>query len=149
MLIQPVTLEQVWQLRHQVMWPDRELDYVKLKDDDQGRHYGLLVGGQLISVISLFIDHNEAQFRKFATLTDRQGKGYGSYLLSYVLQEVEQAGIRRIYCNARAEKTGFYSKFGLAPTEESFIRGDKQYVIMERFFPVSFDSFHSSSNSDA
>ncbi|WP_017811595.1 GNAT family N-acetyltransferase [Paenibacillus shenyangensis] len=149
MPIQQITKEQAWQLRHEVMWPDRELDYVQLKNDDQGAHYGLFVDRQLVSVLSLFIDNNEAQFRKFATLAHQQGQGYGSQLLAYVIQQAEQAGVRRIYCNARTEKTGFYSKFGLLPTGDSFVRGGKSYVIMERVYAASFSTSHHDSSSEA
>lgn len=65
-------------LRHEVMWPDEDFDYIKLKDDDAGIHFGLFKENMLISVVSLFVDKDEAQFRKFATLKSEQGKGYGS-----------------------------------------------------------------------
>lgn len=131
--------EQAWQLRHEVMWPERELDYVKLADDDAGEHYGLFEGVRLISAVSLFIDGDEAQFRKFATLESEQGKGYGSRLLKHVLEAAEQRGVRRIFCNARSNKAPFYQKFGLAATGHSFIKGGKDYIIMERFFGPSED----------
>lgn len=134
MHIQPIAQEQAWQLRHEVMWPDKELDYVKLQDDHEGSHYGLFVDKQLISVLSLFIYEDVAQFRKFATLSSRQGQGYGSRLLQYVLEAAQQAGVKRIYCNARVEKAPFYEKFGLIRTQDSFERGGKAYVIMERWF---------------
>lgn len=128
--------EEVWQLRQEVMWPDRELDYVKLEDDDTAAHYGLYEGGRLLSVVSLFIesDGQEAQFRKFATASSEQGKGYGTYLLNFMLNEVERAGVHRIFCNARSHKAAFYQKFGLIVTDKTFTKGGKEYIIMERFF---------------
>lgn len=126
--------EQAWQLRHEVMWPERELDYVRLDDDDAGEHYGLFGQERLISVVSLFIEGEEAQFRKFATLESEQGKGYGSRLLQHVLEEAEQRGVRRFFCNARSNKAPFYQKFGLAATGQTFSKGGKDYIIMERFF---------------
>ncbi|MEW4368269.1 GNAT family N-acetyltransferase [Paenibacillus kandeliae] len=131
-----VPVEQVWQLRHEVMWPDRELDYVKLADDDAGTHYGLFIDDdhdQPVSVISLFVQGSEAQFRKFATRTSHQGNGYGSRLLDYIVQEAARLGVSRLYCNARTEKTAFYETFGLQPTTNTFQKGGKSYVIMERW----------------
>lgn len=52
--------EEAWQLRYKVMWPDKTLDYMKLEDDG----------------FSLFIDNEEGQFQTFATLQQKQGKGY-------------------------------------------------------------------------
>nr|WP_232381184.1 GNAT family N-acetyltransferase [Paenibacillus tianjinensis] len=129
--------EAAWQLRHEVMWPERELDYVKLEDDDAGAHYGLFEGEQMISVVSLFIDGSEAQFRKFATLESMQGKGYGSKLLHHVLNEAASSGVKRVYCNARSHKASFYQKFGLAVTDRTFTKGGKDYVIMELYFDAS------------
>ncbi|AFC27649.1 putative acyltransferase [Paenibacillus mucilaginosus 3016] len=132
--IQPIRKEQAWQLRHEVMWPDKDYDYVKLADDDEGAHYGLFEGAELLSVVSLFVRGGEAQFRKFATSASRQKMGYGSRLLTHVLGEAERAGVKRIYCNARVEKAGFYEKFGLSPTEDTFTKSGKTYVVMERYF---------------
>lgn len=132
--IKRIVKEQAWQLRHEVMWPDQEFDYIKLEDDDEGTHYGLFEGEELISVVSVFIRGDQAQFRKFATLSTRQSKGYGSKLLHYVFAELERQGVKRIYCNARVEKATFYNKFGLAATDETFRKGGKDYVVMERLY---------------
>jgi len=132
--IRYIQKELAWQLRHEVMWPEKDPEYVKLQDDHLGRHYGLFVENELLSVVSLFVEGAEGQFRKFATRASEQNKGYGSTLLNYMLEEAKQAGIKRIFCNARREKAGFYEKFGLAATEEVFTKGGKQYIIMERVF---------------
>ncbi|SEO82890.1 Predicted N-acyltransferase, GNAT family [Paenibacillus sophorae] len=129
--------EQAWQLRHEVMWPEKDLDYVKLEDDDEGTHFGLFDGEQLIAVVSLFVNGEEAQFRKFATLASHQNKGYGSRLLTYMLGEAECAGVNRIYCNARSGKVPFYERFGFTVTEQTFTKSGKDYIVMERFFGTS------------
>lgn len=137
--IRKINKEEVWKLRHEVMWPEREPDYIKLADDDQGVHYGLYQGEQLVSVLSLFINGTEAQFRKFATLELEQGQGYGTRLLKTVLEEAEQAGVRRIFCNARTYKAGFYKKFGMQATNQVFSKGGKDYVVMEKFLGPAAD----------
>lgn len=126
--------EQAWQLRHEVMWPERDLSYVQLSDDDEGIHYGLFADEALISVVSLFIHGEEAQFRKFATQVPSQGKGYGSQLLRHMFREAMKLGVKRIYCNARSNKVTFYEKFGLAVTDRQFTKGGKDYVVMESYF---------------
>lgn len=124
--------EQAWEVRHRVMWPDKDFDYIKLEDDDVGIHFGLFKDDSLKSVVSLFIKNEEAQFRKFATLQMEQGKGYGSTLLDYVLKEAKNLDLKRIWCNARKNKIDFYKKFGLQETNFSFTKGGKDYVIMEK-----------------
>jgi GNAT superfamily N-acetyltransferase len=124
--------EQEWGIRHEVMWSDKPFEYIKLEDDDIGIHFGLFKESTLVSVISLFIDNEEAQFRKFATLQEEQGKGFGSELLESVLKEAKIHGVKRIWCNARKNKVDFYKKFGLQETNSSFIKEGKSYVIMEK-----------------
>jgi len=130
--IREISSNQTWPLRHQVMWPDEPLEYVKLPNDDAGIHYGLFLGGQLTSVVSLFIINQEAQFRKFATLLSEQGLGFGTELLSHLFKQVESLGVKRIWCNARIDKASFYHKFGLKKTAHSFVKNGQSYVVMEK-----------------
>lgn len=131
MIIRQIPKEAAWPVRHEVMWPDKPLDYVQLKDDNTGTHWGLFVEDRLVSVVSLFIEHKQAQFRKFATLQQEQGKGYGSKLLRHVMEEAALHGADRIWCNARQDKAGFYRKFGLSETDEAFDKDGIAYVIMQ------------------
>lgn len=132
--IAEITAAETLRIRHEVMWPDRTIDYVKLPYDNQGQHFGLFINGQLISVISLFIENQQAQFRKFATLNVHQGKGFGSQLLQHVFFLAEQQQFKRIWCNARTDKSSYYAKFGMKETDNTFKKGGIDYVIMEKTF---------------
>lgn len=130
--IERVSLDEVWKMRHEIMWPDKPIEYIQLPDDDQGIHLGLFDEDQLMSVISLFIEGKEAQFRKFCTKTSVQNKGYGSELLRYTIEYAKQQGATSIFCNARVTKCSFYTKFGLEMTDQRFVKGEKEYVIMRK-----------------
>jgi len=130
MEIKRIKAEQTWELRHQVMWPDKDIEYVKLADDFTGIHYGAFEGNQLISVISIFFCDKKVQFRKFATLANMQGKGYGTRLLTFVIAEAERMGAKTIWCNARKEKANFYTKFGLKEIGAAFVKDGVEYVMM-------------------
>lgn len=129
-----ITADETLPIRHQVMWPNKPFDYVKLDNDNEGLHFGLYLDKELISVISLFIMDSEAQFRKFATLENYQGKGYGSILLNEIIHIADKQSLKRIWCNARRNKSQFYRKFGMKATNNIFIKGGLDYVIMERIF---------------
>lgn len=86
-IITNIHKEEAWEIRHKVMWPDKEFDFIKLDNDESGIHYGLYKDNQIVSVLSLFVTNNEGQFRKFATLSEEQGNGLGSVLLNYVIKE--------------------------------------------------------------
>jgi len=126
-MVKSIGYKLTYDIRHQVMWPDRELDYIKLDCDPEGDHYGFYIENKLVSVISVFKTPYGYQFRKFATLQAYQGQGIGSELLKYIIDKY-----RDVWCNARIEKTDFYKKFGLQETEQTFIRDGKEYVIMKR-----------------
>ncbi|WP_247236493.1 GNAT family N-acetyltransferase [Telluribacter sp. SYSU D00476] len=132
MTIQEITPEDTWSIRQRVMWPDKPIDFVKISDDDQGLHYGLFRNERLASVISCFVNQDEMQFRKFATLVEEQGQGLGTHLLNHVLDVAREKGIRRIWCNARRDKTSFYARFGLHTTGTSFTKEGIEYIVMER-----------------
>ena len=129
MTIQEIPLEAVWQIRHEVMWPERDPSFVRVPEDAQGKHLGVVVANQVVSIISLFDTPEGLQFRKFATLKSEQGKGYGSYLLRHV---IDLRPGQNIWCHARVEKQAFYEKFGLFARLTTFVKSGKTYVRMER-----------------
>lgn len=135
-MIQPISPAQTWPIRHLVMWPNQPLEYVMLEEDQHGEHFGLFQNDQLVSIVSVFTEGKEAQFRKFATLQRYQGQGLGTQLLSYVFDEMQNRSISRIWCNARSEKAGFYARFGMRQTDATFQKGGLDYVIMDRYFTV-------------
>lgn len=129
--IKEAPLQEVLALRHKVMWPQMDLDYVKIDNDEDGMHLGLYDQGQLISVVSLFATDKDVQFRKFATDDNYQDQGYGSKLLNYTFMIMKNKNYNRIWCNARVEKSGYYKRFGLKETDDVFEKEGQKYVIME------------------
>ena len=132
--IREIQAQETYKLRQQVMWPDKPIEFVKLNDDENGIHFGLLKDSDIISVVSLFIKDDHAQFRKFATKTSKQGNGYGSLLLDYLMTIACNKKIDKLWCNARADKTSFYERFGMIQTPKRFIKEGVNYIIMEKAF---------------
>ncbi|MFY0625587.1 MAG: GNAT family N-acetyltransferase [Reichenbachiella sp.] len=132
--IREIYMSDTWPIRHEVMWPDQPFSFVKLEEDNIGKHYGLFVKGVLTSIVSVFIKDNELQFRKLATLNHEQGKGYGTKLLKFVLNEAGAFGVRRIWCNARVDKSAYYDRFGLTETGQKYVKGGIEFVVMEKNF---------------
>lgn len=130
--IRETEIEKVLELRHKVMYPEKEADYVKLADDEKGIHLGLYIDSRLISAISLFTEEKSMQFRKFATLQNEQGKRHGTMLLNEVIDYAKRNNMEKIWCNARIEKTGFYEKFGFNKTDKQYIKDGRKFIIMEK-----------------
>lgn len=133
-MINEVPYSDVLEIRHKVMYPEKDMNYVILPDDDKGLHIGYYKEGVLVSVLSLFLNNRELQFRKFATLPEFQGRGYGSELMKWVLDYAIDMKFDRLWCNSRIEKTGFYRKFDFVETDETFEKDGRQFVVLERRF---------------
>ena len=120
-----------WRIRQEAMYPDKTLNDVKLEHDHDGIHFGLYAGDQLTSVVSLFEAGDTCQFRKFATLPESQGKGYGGLLLVHIINYNRKNGIKKLYCNARISATAFYTKYGFRQTNKTWTDKGFDFVIME------------------
>ena len=130
--IEQISHELTWRIRREVLYPGQPLDKIVLPDDENGMHLGLFDHNKLIRVLSFFNNDQSIHLRKFATLEPYQRKGYGTELLNYLLDLSEVENYKRIWCNARKNASGFYSKFGFKETENSFQKDGHDFVIMEK-----------------
>lgn len=135
-LIKQISAAETYPLRHSVMWPDQPLSFIKLPEDVTGIHFGLFKDELLISVVSLFISGETAQFRKFATVSEEQQKGYGTWLLNHLIDFVKEKKLQLLWCNARVDKTTYYLKFGFNKTTKTYIKKGINFVILEKKFKV-------------
>lgn len=130
--IRPVPLKEVWLLRHLVMYPNYPEDVIKLKDDALGLHLGIYKAGELVSVVSVFQQGRNMQFRKLATRKDWQGKGLASALLHHIDNLAQQKRVQRLWCNARLSATGLYKKMGMYATGQSWQALGQDFIVMEK-----------------
>jgi GNAT superfamily N-acetyltransferase len=134
--IEQISHELTWRIRRDILYPNQPLDKIMLPEDENGMHLGLFEDNKLISIVSLFKSENSLQFRKFATLEAYQRKGFGTELLNYLLEIAEAENFERVWCNARKNASGFYSKFGFTETEHSFQKDGYDFVIMEKILLI-------------
>ena len=132
MEIKKISPSDTWSIRQSVMWHDKPLTYVQLAEDENGLHYGVFENAELLSVISLFIENENAQFRKFATQVTHQGKGHGSALLNFLIHECEKKQIKNLWCNARTSAYPFYQKFGFEIVSETWTKDGIEFVKMSK-----------------
>ena len=120
-----------WRIRHLAMYPDQPYDHVKLEHDFEGIHLGIYVDYELTGVVSLFIEGNVGQFRKFAVLPEAQHQGLGSQLLAYLIDFCKVQKLTKLWCNARVNAKEFYIKFGFHETTATYSAGGIDFVKME------------------
>ena len=85
----------------------------ELKKEDV-KVFGLLLSNLLIGICVFQVVLDEAQINFFVVNQKYREKGYGSYLMSYLIKKCEKSNIKRIFLevshtNSTAEK--FYSRF--------------------------------------
>lgn len=132
--IKEISPEETYHLRHTVMWPNHPIEFIKLPEDPNGIHFGLFKNGELISIVSLFINGKSVQFRKLATKVNEQDSGYAAQLLNHIIQYCQDLKLEKLWCNARANKTNYYKKFGFEKTGNTYIKGGIDFIILENFF---------------
>lgn len=133
--IKSVPLEVVLPIRQEVMYPGQSAELAQVAGDEEAIHWGLFSGEKLVSVISLFNSlkyGRSLQFRKFATLADYQGKGYGSRLLQEVINYGVSHGYAVIWCNARVSALGFYNRFGFCQDGDAWQKNGIDYIIIKK-----------------
>jgi len=131
--IKEISASQTWPIRHKAMWPNLPFDFIKLPEDSDGTHFGLFANGELVSVVSLFrTDIGVSQFRKLATKANEQEKGYGSKLLSHLIEFAKKQSYQTLWCNARVDKTSFYERFGMLKTQRTYIKEHIEFVRLKK-----------------
>jgi ribosomal protein S18 acetylase RimI-like enzyme len=154
--ILPITAEDTYPLRHQVLWPHKSLSAVHLPSDSSSIHLGAYAGEARdssakrspIGVITICVSKREnlttgseldlpteeleAQFRKFAVAPEWQGRGVGSKLLEHAAVVARDAGARTMWCDARTSALSFYQRFGMQTESSPFMRKEVEYVKMRR-----------------
>ena len=117
MKIIEVESNQVLPIRHQVLWPDKPLEFCKVEGDVDARHFAIELEQKLISVASIYFSQymneniKKARLRKFATLPDYQNKGFGSQLIKHILNVLERENVSTLWLDARQSAISFYKQF--------------------------------------
>lgn len=131
MKIKTIHWQQALPVRHRVLWPDKPPLFCKVDGDETANHYGAYIDGELVCVASIYIDGHHARLRKFATLPNFQGRGVGTKIISYLLQELKEAGIESFWCDARKSALGFYRRFGMEKQGAEFMKSGIPYYKMQ------------------
>ena len=147
-----IPVESTLPLRHTVLWPHKDISYVRLPEDDAGHHYGAFLSPTDTApkaVISVFIEPlpsldrdsdpelveltllPAARFRKFACDVTYQGQGIGTALLRHAFDAARaDLGCAVIWCDARLATKGWYERRGMRTFGSTFFKGEVEYVRM-------------------
>lgn len=138
MNIRLISADDTLQLRRDVLYPSEPLSAMKMEHDAEGLHFGVFDGGQLVTVVSLFMDRGSAQFRKLATAPAARGRGFGKAILAHLVSICQKEKIQLLWCNARDTAVSFYDALGYTRKGDYFIKGGISFVRME--LPLDIDT---------
>jgi len=131
MEIRTISWEQTIPLRHSVLWPSKSPEFCHIDGDTEGLHFGVFINELLVCVASVYVNHNKARLRKFATDARYQNQGIGSKLLEHIINYLKGSQIAYFWCDARETALGFYNRFGMYKCSERFYKSDVPYIKME------------------
>ena len=126
-------------IRHAVLWPNKHVGFCKVEGDDKAKHFGVLKGDDLVCVASVFFNigaegQKIARLRKFATLSEFQGLGVGSFMFEHVVSFLINNGVDFMWFDARESATTFYNRFGFQHEGARFYKSGVPYFKMSRHF---------------
>lgn len=119
-------------IRHRVLWPNKPPEFCKVSGDEQALHFAARTDNQLISVASIYLDKDKARLRKFATLTEFQGQGVGTKLLTFIIERLKQLDIDYLWFDARQSALPFYQRLGFESYGKVFYKSDVAYLKMSK-----------------
>ncbi|MCL1126259.1 GNAT family N-acetyltransferase [Shewanella surugensis] len=129
--IKKISWKETLPIRHQVLWPNKVASFCKVSGDESALHYGAYIDNDLISVASLFFVEWRVQLRKFATLAEYQGQGFGSLLLTHMIGVAKGLGADYFWCDARRNAVAFYARFGMTVKGDDFMKSGVIFCQME------------------
>lgn len=130
--IEQITPELAWNIRHEVLYPNLNIDAVKLDDDFIGIHFGVFVANKLAGVVSVFEDEDKLLFRKLSVRNEFQNQKIGSALMNYILNHARSTEKKFIWCNARTSALNFYKKFGFVSNGKTFTKNGIDFMTIEK-----------------
>lgn len=131
MQIEEIDYGQVLALRHEVMYPEHDINFVKLDNDANGIHVGIREQGDVIAVVSIFLEGRDIQFRKLATKESFQHKGYATSLIKWILAYAKEMKLNKVWANSRVNIYPLYEQLGFAKTDKTFSKNGYDYVVVE------------------
>ena len=123
MEIKILHIDQIKQLRHEVLWPHKSSTaecVIEPDDVNTTFHMGAVENNTVVGTSTFLIDINDKfetksqyRLRAMATSPTVRGKQVGRKIIEASIEKLRTMGISLLWCDARLEATGFYEKLGL------------------------------------
>jgi len=128
--IQPITAEETYELRHQILRPNQPVEECAFALDRApgSLHIGCFLDGKLVGVGTIFREGRDAsthgnvwRIRGMAVLAEVRGMGAGGRILQALIDHATSHGLPgEIWCNGRANVRGYYERYGFVQQGDIF-----------------------------
>lgn len=118
--IRKAEVSEIKALRYKVLWPHLDgVDSCQIPPDKDETtfHIAAILGDKVVGTSTFILDINEKfeeknQYRLRAMATDPEirGFGVGAKIIEFALNELQDKGIKLLWCDARLIATGFYER---------------------------------------
>jgi GNAT superfamily N-acetyltransferase len=127
-MIDYIATEETLDLRNRVLRNHAGIDKCVFPTDEiEGNfHLGKFVGDKIVSIATFYPeDYAENglggyRLRGMATDPEFSGRGLGSDLIKFAINELRSANASYIWCHARSSAVGFYKKLGFEVISDEF-----------------------------
>ena len=140
MEVRRINHRDTYSIRQKILRPNgREKDcQFEGDNDDQTFHLGAFIDGKLVSIASFFFERHprfdepyQFRLRGMATIEEYRKQGLSAALLNRGFPIIKQNLCHLVWCNARKEAIGFYSKNGFETVGEEFeVEGIGPHILM-------------------
>lgn len=127
-MVKNITTAETLDLRNRVLRNNAGFDKCLFETDEiEGNfHLGWFSANRIVSIATFYPeDYMEKgiggyRLRGMATDPDFSGKGCGSDLIKFAINELRSANASYIWCHARSSARGFYEKLGFEVISDEF-----------------------------
>ena len=133
MRIKQILAKDCYSLRESVLRPGQPKENWTFKEDDNKKtlHLGMEHDGEIIAIVSLLPEEKEGskyRLRGMAVQEEFRGQGIGQQLLVALLEKTGES----VWCTARKQVQGFYSKNSFEVFGDEFTMNDMPHVFMQK-----------------
>ena len=103
---------------------------------DRGEFYLLYLHDKLIG--TGFLD--EEEIGGLYILPDFQNKGYGTFMLNFLLDRARKKGLKKVWLDATPNSKALYARLGFSHTEEKIMYVDEKYPLVYYYMEYSLST---------
>ena len=116
-------------VRRQVFINEQKIPESEEWDDADANSSHVLAFSEKRDVVGTGRIEPTGKIARLAVIAEYRGQGVGSAILTRLLKEARQRGLRQVFLHAQTHALNFYKKFGFVIDEEFFSEGGIPHVL--------------------